>query len=289
MPAAFSEALFTTTDGPRVQYRDYAPKGVVGGPPVLCLHGLTRNVRDFEDLAPMIAGLGRRVIVASQRGRGGSDPDPSPERYNPAIYANDMLALLDHLGIARAVFVGTSMGGLMTMITAAMAPQRLAAAVLNDVGPEFDPAGIARIQAYAGKVTSASSWEEAARQCRDIHSVAFPNEKEEAFWIKFAQRTYRERADGGVVLDYDAAIARTVQAGSNALTDLWPLFEALRPIPTLVIRGEISDILPESAVEEMRQRKPDLEVVIARGVGHAPFMTEAHVWPQLAEFIRRAT
>lgn len=112
MPEPFTEGSFATADGPRLQYRDYPAQGVVSGPPVLCLHGLTRNVRDFEELAPMIAGLGRRVIVASQRGRGGSDPDPSPERYNPAIYVGDMLALLTQLGVERAVFVGTSMGGL---------------------------------------------------------------------------------------------------------------------------------------------------------------------------------
>jgi pimeloyl-ACP methyl ester carboxylesterase len=248
---------------------------------------LTRNVRDFEELAPMIAGLGRRVIVASQRGRGGADPDPSPERYNPGVYAGDMLALLTHLGVERAVFVGTSMGGLMTMITASLAPQRIAAAVLNDVGPEFDPAGIARIQQYAGKVTSAASWEEAARQCREIHSVAFPDEKDDAFWLKFARRTYREQPEGGVVLNYDPNIARTVQPGSEALMNLWPLFEALKPIPTLVIRGEISDILPATAIEEMRRHKPDLEVAIAPRLGHAPFMTEPAVWPALADFLRR--
>ncbi len=287
MPEAFTESRFSTGDGPRIQYRDYPAQGGVSGPPVLCLHGLTRNVRDFEELAPMIAGLGRRVIVASQRGRGGSDPDLSPERYNPAVYVGDMLALLSHLGVERAVFVGTSMGGLMTMIAASLAPQRLAAAVLNDVGPEFDPAGIARIQQYAGKVTAAASWEEAARQCREIHSVAFPDETDGAFWIKFARRTYREQPGGGVVLDYDPNIARTVQPGSEALANLWPLFEALKPIPTLVIRGEITDILPASAVEEMRRRKPDLEIAIAPGLGHAPFMTEAGVWPALADFLRR--
>ena len=175
----------------------------------------------------------------------------------------------------------------MTMIAASLAPQRLAAAVLNDVGPEFDPAGIARIQAYAGKIASAASWQEAVRQRRDIHSVAFPNETDDAFWIKFAKRTYRERPEGGVALDYDPNLARTVQPGSSALTDLWPLFGALKPIPMLVIRGEISDILPATAVEEMRRRKPDLEVAIAPRLGHAPFMTEAGVWPALADFLKR--
>lgn len=287
MSASIFESLFATADGPRLHYRDYAPEGPVSGPPVLCLHGLTRNLRDFEELAPKIAARGRRVIAASQRGRGGSDPDSVIERYHPAIYVGDMLALLTHLGVDRAVFVGTSMGGLMTMIAAAFAPQRVAAAVLNDVGPELDPAGVARIRTYVGKATTAASWEEAARQCRDIHSVAFPHEQEEDFWLRFARRTYRARADGGVVLDYDPNIARTVQPGSEALADLWPLFDALKPIPTLLIRGEISDILMVSTVEEMRRRKPDLNVTSAPRLGHAPFLTEPGVWPALADFLRR--
>lgn len=283
----FAERFFTTTDGPRLEVRDYPPAGAASGVPVLCLHGLTRNVRDFEELAPMIAALGRRVIVASQRGRGGSDRDPQPDRYAPPTYVGDMLALLSHLGIERAVFVGTSMGGLMTMIAAAMAPQRLAGAVLNDIGPEVDPAGIARIQSYVGRQPSVSDWSEAAAATRKIQGVAFPKETADAFWLKFARRTYRESDPAGLVLDYDAEIARTVRPGSDALSDLWPLFEALKPIPTLVVRGAISDILSAATVDEMRRRKPDLEVVSVPDVGHAPFMTEPAAWAAIQDFLRR--
>ncbi|MBL8542790.1 MAG: alpha/beta hydrolase [Hyphomonadaceae bacterium] len=283
----FVETLFATADGPRLEVRDYAPAGAVSGAPVLCLHGLTRNVRDFDELAPRIAGLGRRVIVASQRGRGGSDRDPMPARYNPAIYAGDMLALLDQLSVERAVYVGTSMGGLMTMITAAIAPQRIAAAVLNDIGPEIDPAGLARIQSYVGKTKPVETWADAIASTRILQSVAFPKETSDAFWEAFARRAYREEPDGRVVLDYDPAIAQAFQPAPDApAADLWPLFEALKPVPVLLVRGGISDLLSAATVEEMRRRKPDLKAVSVPDVGHAPYMTEPAAWAAIEDFLR---
>ena len=282
------DRFFQTVDGPRLQYRDYPPVGAERGVPVLCLHGLTRNVRDFEELAPMIAGLGRRVITASQRGRGRSDPDPEPRRYTPAIYVADMLALLDHLDIPRAVFVGTSMGGLMTMIAATTAPQRMAGAVLNDIGPEIDPSGLARIRGYVGGGAPAASWAEAAAACQAINGSAFPSETDQTFWERFARRIFREETPGRIVLDYDPAIARSIAPDGEAPPDasLWPVFAALQDIPTLVIRGEISDILAADTVAEMVRRKPDLATAVVPGVGHAPFMTEPAAWDALRPFLR---
>lgn len=286
---SFDDRTFATADGLKLHYRDYAAVGPASGPPVLCLHGLTRNVRDFEDLAPMIAGLGRRVIVASQRGRGESGRDPVVERYNPAVYAADMVGLLDHLEIPRAVFVGTSMGGLMTLITAAMAPGRIAAAVLNDIGPEIDPAGLERIRGYVGGGRAARSWEDAARMCRDINRVAFPLETGEAFWLGFARKLFRTEGDPGpIVLDYDPQIAASFPAAprdDQPAADLWPLFDALAQAPVLVIRGEITDILMASTVAEMRRRKPDIATCVVPEVGHAPFMTEPAAWAALREFL----
>ncbi len=286
MTATYSEGFLATKDGPRVEYRDYAPVGVVTGAPVLCLHGLTRNLRDFEDLAPRLAALGRRVISASQRGRGRSDPDPEATRYNPGVYVGDMLALLDKLEIPKAIFVGTSMGGLMTMITSAMAPQRIAAAVLNDVGPEFDPAGLERIRGYVGGGGPVGSWAEAAARCRSINGVAFPDETGEAFWLSFARKIFRQEAPDRIVLDYDPAISRTVAPGSQAIADLWPLFDAMKAIPLLVVRGDLTDILPASTVVEMQTRKPDMKVAHVPRVGHAPFLTEPAAYEALSAFIR---
>lgn len=288
MTPRFDERFFEVGDGLRIHYRDYSPVGDEAGPPVLCLHGLTRNLRDFEELAPMVAGLGRRVVVPSQRGRGRSDRDPEIARYNPAVYAADMLALLDSLDIARAVFVGTSMGGLMTMIAAAQAPGRIAAAVLNDVGPELDPVGLDRIRGYVGRADPAASWAEAARSCREINGVAFPSETDEPFWLAFARRLFHEDDEGRVVADYDPEIARPILDAGAAPADLWPMFEALRAIPTLVIRGAITDILMTSTVEEMIRRKPDLSVVSVPDVGHAPFMTEPAAWRGLRAFLSAA-
>lgn len=287
MTETFTQSYFTTDDGLRLEYRDYPARTHVSGRPVLCLHGLTRNLRDFEELAPMIAGLGRRVVTASQRGRGASDYDRTPEHYNLAVYAQDMLALCSDLGIASAVFVGTSMGGLMTMVAAAQAPHRVAATVLNDIGPEIDPTGIARIRSYAGRTGPAASWEEAASMSRDTQGVAFPSQKDSSFWLNFARKSYRQDASGEIVPNYDPNIAQAMQQGSSALSDLWSLFDRLQPVPTLLIKGENSDILAEATVSEMLRHKADLEVAIAAGVGHAPLMTEHDVWPALADFLVR--
>lgn len=286
MADTFTEVFFQTADGLRIQYRDYACEREQGVP-VLCLHGLTRNVRDYDELAPRIVTLGRRVIVASQRGRGLSDSDPVVERYNPGVYTMDMLALLDELKVDRAVFVGTSMGGLMTMIAATMAPQRIAAAVLNDVGPEIDPEGLKRIRSFAGKPKQATDWSGAAQLCRDINGVAFPDERGEDFWVGFAKKLFREKTPGEIVLDYDPAIARTVQEDSKDVVDLWPLFDALKPTPTLLLRGDITDVLMTSTVDEMRRRKPDLEIASVARVGHTPFMTEPEAWTALSEFLEQ--
>ena len=281
----FAEGFFETADGPRLHFLDYAPRGAEKAPPILCLHGLTRNVRDFTDLAPRISHLGHRVIVASQRGRGRSARDPQPERYNVGVYTADMFALLDRLGVARAGFIGTSMGGLITLLAAHLAPSRVAAAVLNDVGPEIDPRGLARIRGYAGAPRTARSWTEAAKLTRGINGAAFPGETSDGFWLEQASRVYRQEAPDRLVLDYDPLIAQSLKPQSSDTMDLWPFFDALKPIPTLIIRGEISDVLMLSTVEEMRRRKPDLAIATVANVGHAPLMIEAEAWVSLEAFL----
>lgn len=285
MPEAFTDGFFTTADGPKIHYRDYAPVGAVTGVPVLCLHGLTRNVKDFEDLAPLLAGMGRRVIVASQRGRGLSDPDPVVERYHPLTYSIDMLGLLTELDIPKAVFVGTSMGGLMTMIIASQNPESLAGAVLNDIGPELAEAGLDRIKANTASREPVTRWEEAADRSKQVNLACFPNrENDDAFWLDFAQRCWGERADGKIALEYDGAIID--QLGKDgAPPDLWGLWDAFGPIPTLLVRGAITDLITPETVAEMTRRKPDLQVVEVAGVGHAPFMTEDDAWPGIKKFV----
>tara|TARA_R110000868_G_scaffold2384_7_gene17736 strand:+ start:16933 stop:17802 length:870 start_codon:yes stop_codon:yes gene_type:complete len=285
MTGQFTDHFHASTDGTALHYRDYPAVGPVTGVPVLCLHGLTRNVRDFEDLAPRLAALGRRVIVASQRGRGLSAPDPSPERYQPVTYAGDMLGLLDALGIERAVFIGTSMGGLMTLIIAAQQPQRLAAAVLNDIGPEIAMDGLERIKLNVSSRDPVASWEAAAARSREANLAAFPDRADDsAFWLDFAHKTWVETGDGQIALAYDGAIVDQIDS-SAVPPDLWPFWTPFKTIPTLLVRGGISDLLAPETVAEMKRQKPDLGFVEVPDVGHAPFMTEPEAWAAIERFL----
>jgi pimeloyl-ACP methyl ester carboxylesterase len=287
MTGQFTDHFHASTDGTALHYRDYPAVGPVQGVPVLCLHGLTRNVRDFEDLAPRLAALGRRVIVASQRGRGLSAPDPLPERYQPVTYAGDMLGLLDALEIERAVFVGTSMGGLMTLIMATLQPGRIAAAVLNDIGPEIAVGGLERIKLNVSSRDPVASWEAAATRSREANLAAFPDRADDsAFWLDFAHKTWVEREDGQIALAYDGAIVDQIDA-SAVPPDLWPFWAPFATIPTLLVRGGISDLLTAATVAEMKRLKPDLETVEVPDVGHAPFMTEPEAWRAIEGFIQR--
>ncbi|WP_417482394.1 alpha/beta fold hydrolase [Maricaulis sp.] len=285
MSQGYSDHFFATSDGPELHYRDYPAIGPVRGVPVLCLHGLTRNVRDFEDLAPRLAALGRRVIVASQRGRGRSDPDPQPERYQPLTYAIDMIGLLDALAIERAVFVGTSMGGLMMMIIAGQQPHRFAAAVFNDIGPEIASGGLDRIKANVSSRDPVTSWEAAAARSREANLAAFPKRADDqAFWLDFAHKTWVETGDGQIALAYDGAIVDQIDS-SAVPPDLWPFWTPFQTIPTLLVRGGISDLLAPETVAEMKRLKPDLGFVEVPDVGHAPFMTEPEAWAAIENFI----
>jgi pimeloyl-ACP methyl ester carboxylesterase len=278
-----SEHTVRSADGLGLFVRDYAPLQPALGLPVICLHGLTRNSADFEVVAPRIAALGRRVIAMDVRGRGRSDWDGTPARYMPLTYAQDALKVLDQLGVERAVWLGTSMGGLITMVAAAMAPDRVGAAILNDIGPVIDPRGLARIVTYIGKGEPRSNWDEAAAAVAMTQGVAFPD-ADAAFWHAFARRTYRRRADGRLELDYDPAIA---QPQSTPAPDLRPVFKALQPVPTLVLRGGLSDILSREGVAEMQALKDDLDVSEVPNVGHAPTLEEPCAWLPIVDFLAR--
>ena len=279
MGQSFSDRFWTSSDGLTLHARDYAGASGPARAPVICLHGLTRNARDFEDLAPRLAAKGRRVLAIDVRGRGRSDWDPQPMRYVPATYAGDVLALLDALGVARAVFIGTSMGGLITMLLAATRPAVVAAAALNDIGPEIAPAGMARINAFTGQAPAVETWDEAEAYARRINALAFPHYGP-AQWAAFARRLFAEK-DGRPVLDYDPAIAVPLkppppEPGKEPPPppDLWPLFKALAGRPLLAVRGADSDILSTETVLKMREAIPDMAYAEVPGVGHAPMLDE---------------
>lgn len=255
--------------------------------PVLCLPGLTRNAADFEDFAICAAETGRDVITLSFRGRGASDYDPNYLNYFPTTYVGDALAALDQLSIPRAIFVGTSLGGIVTMLTATAAPERVAAAVINDVGPELAPEGIARIAGYVGARAESShdcaNLGEAVRRIRDINEVAFPG-KNDAFWETFARRTFAEQPDGTWRLAYDPNIGRALLEAGPA-PEMWTPFKALAPIPTLILRGAISDLLTPPIIEKMREARPGFDYCEVANVGHAPTLTEEDAWAAIRTFI----
>lgn len=287
----FVARTIKTADGLSLYVRDYPAQAPETGLPVFCLHGLTRNSKDFDVVAPRIAALGRRTLAWDTRGRGQSERDPEPARYNPAIYVQDALGVLSEFGIEKAVFLGTSMGGLITMVLAAMAPQRIAAAILNDIGPEIDPAGIARIAGFVGKGGPVRTWVEAADAIKAINGHAFPDKLDDAaFWMRFGRNTYRQTADGSFEADYDPAIANAFQQPEGAAPppDMKPLFQALAAAgPVLVVRGALSDLLSAAGVETMRGLKSDLEVVEVPNVGHAPTLEEPVAWDALVDFLAR--
>jgi pimeloyl-ACP methyl ester carboxylesterase len=277
----FQDRYCTMRDGLRLHYREYS--GAVDRPPLLCLHGLTRNVRDFAELANRYSP-GFRVLALDFRGRGDSDYDPQPARYNPLTYAGDVIELLDQLGLAEAVFVGTSLGGLVTMTMAALAPQRIAATILNDVGPDIDPEGIGRILSYVGKDIRFASWDEAADVIAANFGASFDGYTHED-WVKMAKRNCREE-NGQIRFDYDMAIAEPFKTlGPTPTVDLWPFFAALGQKPLLVVRGAKSDLLTAATAARMQQAAPGMRLAVVPGVGHAPELNEPEAVAAIDEFL----
>ena len=281
------EFRWTSKDGLSLFARDYPASSEEGRLPVICLHGLTRNSKDFEEIAPIIAGWGRRVIVPDVRGRGQSDRDLDPNNYKPPIYARDVVEMMAALGVPRAVFLGTSMGGLITMTLMALRSSAIAAAILNDVGPEVAPEGIARILSYAGKPVEIRSWQDAADYVRRTNSVAFPDYSDED-WGKFARRTFMD-SNGVPTLDYDPTIMVPLGQPPSRIS-LWLIglmFRRLaRKRPTLLIRGAASDVISADVAARMQRKAPAMQRVDIPGVGHAPMLTEPVAVDAIDRFLR---
>ena len=273
MASQYEDRFWTSEDGLNLHYRDYAGPDGYHGPPVLCMHGLTRNARDFADLAEHLCET-RRVIVPEMRGRGMSDYAPSWETYNPMQYVGDVERLLAEQGIEQFISVGTSMGGLMTMLMAAAKPGRIAALVMNDIGPEIDPSGIERIGTYVGQGGSYPTWIHAARSLGDVHGNSFPDYTLDK-WLEMAKRTLVVSQNGRISYDYDMAIAEPFkQAGNAAPPNLWLAYEALKNVPMVLVRGELSDLLTPETVAQMGARNPAMTTVTVPRVGHAPTLDE---------------
>ncbi|MFN3613353.1 MAG: alpha/beta fold hydrolase [Rubrimonas sp.] len=259
--------------------------GSTGALPVVCLPGLTRNRRDFAALSRWLA-RGRRVIAPDMRGRGLSDAG-APGEYTVAHEAGDVLALLRALGVARALFVGTSRGGLIAIALAAAQPDLVAGVALNDIGPALDREALSRLVADLEQARIPEDWAAAAAALQARLGGAFTGLSDDD-WDAFARRLWRED-EGRPALDYDPAIVTASRAAlEQPMPDLWPLFAALSRTPTLAIRGAGSDILTAEGLAAMTSAKPDLMTVEVPGRGHAPFLDEPHALEALARWLERA-
>jgi len=272
---------FQTSDGLMLAYLDEGD-----GLPLLCLPGLTRDASDFDDLATAVGGR-YRLIRLTPRGRGASDRDPEWRNYNVAVEARDAVELLDHLGVARPVIVGTSRGGLQAMVIAAMAHDRLAGALLNDIGPEIAPEGLEVIMSYLGVTPPFRDFEAAARAIEERLGPAFPDVSLQR-WQTLARRWFAQGPDGGLALNYDPRLRDAVETGSaQPAADMWPLFDAFGDLPVAVVRGANSDLLAAETVAEMHRRRPDLIVAEVPRRGHVPFLDEPEALAALEALVAR--
>jgi pimeloyl-ACP methyl ester carboxylesterase len=283
MPS-WTDRFWYSAEGLRLHYRDY--EGPRDKPPILCIPGLTRNARDFEPVAERYAG-DWRVICVDLRGRGLSEHDSDPSRYTPHSYVADLLKLLDQLGIADAVFLGTSLGGICTMLLASTDADRIAGAMLNDIGPEIDQAGIDRIGGYVGRDVAFDSWEQAIAALTERNGEMFP-QWGDGEWGSFAHRILHETPDG-IRFQYDMRIAENFRLATEGPQGAnWHLYEALAGRPVLILRGGRSDLLSAKVARRMAEvLASDAELVTVPNVGHAPNLEEAEAQVAIDRLLER--
>lgn len=282
--ATYTDGFWWSNDGLRLHYRRY--EGPADKPPLLCLPGLTRNARDFEGLADRIAGRWPMIAV-ELRGRGESAYAKDPMTYVPLVYLQDIAALLAELKLARVVAVGTSLGGILTMLLAATDRTRLTGAILNDIGPVVEPAGLGRIRSYVGRSQNWPTWLHAARTLAENNAAVYPDYQLDD-WLVMAKRLCRLNANGRIGFDYDMKIAEPLRLpGGEAGVDLWPTLDALAETPLLLVHGERSDILSVETAMEMQQRLPHMGYCKLPRVGHAPTLDEPAAATAIDEFLAR--
>ena len=289
----FRPFRFFAADGLVLAGRDYAPVRASDRRPVVCLPGLTRNCRDFEPLAarlvaPEESSPARRVVVFEFRGRGASQYDPDPARYNPLQELQDTLLGLALLGLDAITAFGTSRGGIVTLLSGLVAPGLVKAAVLNDIGTEIDIGGLMRIKGYVGKpLPEGATWDEVVAAMKIANREVFPALDEEG-WRRFARRLHRD-VGGLPKMDYDPALAATLAAVTpeTPMPDLWAPFDALAAVPMQVLRGALSDLLTAETTAKMADRHPGLEVVEVADQGHAPLLEDAATLDAVVGFLDR--
>jgi pimeloyl-ACP methyl ester carboxylesterase len=283
----FNSVFVTAPDGLKLHVRSYGPR-LVPNLPVVCLPGLARSAVDFHDLAAALAGnteAPRRVLALDYRGRGLSDYDRDPRNYNLVTELADLLAVLSALDVGRAVFIGTSRGGILTMMLGGARPGVIAGAVLNDIGPVIEPAGLVRIKSYVGKLPRPTSFEEGAEILRRLFGHQFTTLTDRQ-WLAYSHRTFKvdQRSLAPV---YDVKLAKTLEGidFNRPLPPLWKDFDSLARVPLMVVRGANSDLLSEETLAAMRGRRDVMDSVNVPDQGHAPLLTGPDEISRIAAFV----
>jgi pimeloyl-ACP methyl ester carboxylesterase len=283
----WTDIHYTSRDGLRLYARHYAGAGLLRRP-VVCLPGLTRNCRDFHDLAVTLARpdeAGRDVYALDYRGRGRSQNDRDWKNYSILVELNDVLDFMTMKGLDRAGIIGTSRGGLIAMLMAVLRPNAMGAVVLNDIGPVIEREGLTRIIAYVGRVPLPADWEEATELVREMNRRQFTAVSPQQ-WVEFAHAAFND--DNGLPApSYDPQLAKAISLMDGPMPELWPQFTALVHVPLLAIRGENSDMLSDTTFAQMRSRHPRITAVTVRGQGHAPLLKDAPTIGTIADFFAR--
>lgn len=285
--ASYVSRYIAAPDGLKLHARDY--QGSHEALPVVCLAGLTRNSADFSALGAHLssdAKYSRRVVALDYRGRGRSEYDRDWRRYDVRVELADVMAVLTALEIERALFVGTSRGGLITMALGAARPAAIAGAVINDIGPVVDNKGLIRIRGYVGKLPAPRDYEEGGRVLKSLFDAQFPKFTPDD-WQAYARSTWKETNEG-LKPDYDPRLMRTLERLDleSPLPKLWHLFGGLTRVPVMVLRGALSDLLSPETVEEMGRRHPNLQAHTVPDQGHAPLLQSRDLLTRIARFAR---
>ena len=290
MSAQFRDVYCQSADGLKLHAKVIGPDNSALLP-VLCLPGLTRTTDDFDDIARAIASsptAPRKVVSIDYRGRGLSDYDPDPAKYAVPVELGDVLTIAASLGITRAILLGTSRGGLISMALAATQPQLLAGVILNDIGPALEIGGLMKIKGYIANPPPRNTWDEAARGLKELFAGVFPS-LTDADWMAWARRAFREKAGGGLERTYDLKLSHTLDGldPANPLPQAWELFDAMAGVPLMLIHGGLSDLLSVQGVQDMVARRPDLELVTVADQGHAPLLADKPTMDRIVAFCAR--
>ena len=290
MSDQFSDVFCQAADGLKVHAK------VLGSTktstlPVLCLPGLTRTADDFDAVARALAnapGAARQVIAMDFRGRGLSGYDAKPENYNVVTECGDVIALLASLNIPRAIFLGTSRGGIVSMVMAATKPDLMAGLILNDIGPALEMKGLMNIIGYIANPPPRQTFDEAARGLKELFGNVFPT-LDDAGWMAWAHRAFREKAGGGLERTYDLKLSKTLEGidANNPSPPIWELFDKLIGKPLMLVHAELSDLLSPQGVADMVKRRPDIDLVEVPNEGHAPLLADEPTIERIIAFCAR--